>query len=334
MQACSPVYSPVGAALRQWAARAMDIILHIGAHRTGTTHFQRYMRSSEDALSEQGVRFWGPSRTRKGLFTGIYAHLDDHRATEAPDPTIAECLAQEKAGAVQKLVVSDENMMGSVRRNIREGQLYPDAGRHVAGFAKAFGGDVSTLLVSVRSLDTYWCSALAYGVERGIPVMDRQGRHALAQDRRGWRDVIAEIARALPNVRVKVACFETYKGRPDSLLHDACGFGAPLCEDRKPVNPSPQLPDLRRALHAKGQDTKTLPFGMGRWNPFSNEEHAALRETYADDMMWLMAGADGLATLIEDRSRTKAGPNLLSAAHEKGQFDEFEERRMARPGNG
>lgn len=46
----------------------MDIILHLGAHRTASTSFQRYMRSVSDALAAGGTGFWGPGRTRKGLF--------------------------------------------------------------------------------------------------------------------------------------------------------------------------------------------------------------------------------------------------------------------------
>ncbi len=49
----------------------MRLILHIGAHRTGTTSFQSYMRRHSAELSDAGIGFWGPVRTRKGLFSGI-----------------------------------------------------------------------------------------------------------------------------------------------------------------------------------------------------------------------------------------------------------------------
>ena len=49
----------------------MDVILHIGAHRTATTTFQHYMRGQSSELARAGIGFWGPWRTRGGLFSGV-----------------------------------------------------------------------------------------------------------------------------------------------------------------------------------------------------------------------------------------------------------------------
>ena len=49
----------------------MEIILHLGAHRTATTSFQHYMRANAAALAEQGLGVWGPDVTRDGILTGV-----------------------------------------------------------------------------------------------------------------------------------------------------------------------------------------------------------------------------------------------------------------------
>lgn len=49
----------------------MKVILHIGAHRTGTTSFQSYMRRNADFMRIRRIGFWGPLRTRGGLFAGV-----------------------------------------------------------------------------------------------------------------------------------------------------------------------------------------------------------------------------------------------------------------------
>lgn len=335
MYCCSPKRKPVGVALLERVARAMDIILHIGAHRTGTTSFQTYMRRSSGALSARGIAFWGPETTRKGLFSNIYS---DRSGRGADTSRSHECgpvgapLNAARASGARCLIVSDENFMGGMRNNIRHAALYPQLSGRVVRVTQAFGSEVSTILISPRSLESYWCSVLAFCVKRGVPVPDLQKRTAIARGYRGWRDVIAEIAKALPDVAIKVLPFENYAGRPDRYLSDAAEIDTPICRERAPVNKSPGLPALRRAMSANGQDARALPLGMGRWNPFTNEQHSALRELYADDMMWLRSGANGLAILVEDGSWTNAGTNPPNAAKRKGQFDEFEERRMAPPG--
>lgn len=335
MSGCSPKQMPVGVVFLKRAVRAMDIILHIGAHRTGTTSFQNYVRGISNELVSLEVAFWGPDMTRKGLFPPVFEGGDDSVAEGARQQEMSPLKRQLDAAwlaGARRLIVSDENIMGGMRNNIRHAALYPQVGSRVAKFANAFGGNVSTILLSPRSLDLYWCSALAFSVKRGVPVPDLQKRATIARSYRGWRDVIAEIARALPGVAVKVLPFEAYAGRSDCFLSDAINIDGPMCRDRMPVNTSPKLPDLRRAMSARGGDVQSLPFGMGRWNPFTNAQLGALRELYADDMMWLRSGADGLATLIEDGSAPKAGSNPPRAANGKGQIDECEERRMARPG--
>jgi len=335
MGALTPSYLPVGAAFLQWAHRAMDVIFHLGAHRTATTSFQDYMRRHRDTLAAQGVGFWGPQRTRRGLHAGILPSANAHHhelSADCVSRRITDQLDHAQRKQLKHLVVSDENMIGTVRDNIRQGALYPRVATRLARFAAAYDGRVKTVLFSPRSLELYWCSALAYGVGRGVSVPDRTALRSIAMARRSWRDVIADIASAVPDAAVRVLPFERYAGQPRRVLQDGLGIDAPADSTRHWLNPAPQLPELRRLMAENGTAAAVLPFGMGRWNPFANDEHAALRELYSDDMMWLTAGADGLAILTEDRHRDEAGSTLPPVTHRKGRCDELEERKLARPG--
>ncbi|WP_298919817.1 hypothetical protein [uncultured Roseobacter sp.] len=330
-----PSFRPVGAVAAHWVNCVMDVILHIGAHRTGTTSFQDYMRRHTEPLAAMGVGFWGPGRTRRGLFSGLVPKdevctgRDLRRQAEG---RVQLQLAGARARGLSTLVVSDENMMGSVRENLRSGSLYPGIGERMTRFARAFEGQVSTIMISVRSLELYWSSALSFGVARGYPVPDREKLRKIAQSRRGWRDVVTDLASAVPEADIRVMPFEKFCGRPEVQLSRGTGVLAPFDTDRHWLNRSPTLAELRRVLDERGDGGNILPFGMGRWNPFTPEDHGALREVFADDMMWLISGADGLATLTEDHDRKRAGKTLPSGAQIKGHGHELEERQMARPG--
>ena len=324
---------PVGAALVCWIKSLMDVILHIGAHRTATTAFQQYMHDNAEWLAASGTGFWGPEHTRAGVFSGMYEMRPGVGNTRKMGAElVAEMLRVETDKGVQRLIISDENLMGSVRQNIRDELLYPAVATRITHAMTVLGGRVRQIVIAPRSLETYWCSALAYGVGRGAPVPSRAKLTRIAASRRTWRDVIMDIADAAPAPVLTVTLFEKISTRPDEML-SAMGIEAvPKAVRRGPVNVSPDLPQLRRVLRDRGADHTALPFGMGRWNPFTNAEHDALREHYADDMMWLTAGASGVAKLTEDRLSERAGKNLPRGAQCKGQTDEFQERHVARPG--
>lgn len=336
MQLTSLRHVPAGAALKKWTTRVMDVILHLGAHRTATTSFQYYMQRHAIPLAEQGVGYWGPQRSRRGVFSGtlpsgIDPTQDDAVFTDVRSP-IDQYLEQAQQRGVQSLIVSDENMIGDLRGNISAKRLYADAGARMATFAKAFDGCISAMVLSPRSLETYWSSVLGHGIALGHDVPDRADLRDIAMHARGWRDVISDIAQAVPGVPLRILPFERFMGQPDVFLARGAQLDAPFDTQRAWLNRAPTLPDLRRILKEKGGAPVELPFGMGRWNPFTNEENAALRERHADDIMWLTAGADGIATLTEDSLQDRAGSTPPFGGIEKGLSNELEERQLARPG--
>ncbi len=279
----------------------MKVLLHIGAHRCATTSFQEYMRQNIGPIALQGVGYWGPNQTRKGLFQGV---LPGPQALPGKDPGLRARgrvqlkLAAERATGLSQLVISDENIMGSMRQNLHIGGLYCDVGERMTRFAATFDGALTDVVVNIRSLDHYWASALTYGVARGFPFPNTHTLDRFAQAHRSWRDVITDIATALPDVNIWVQPFDTFGGRPDAQLNSMTGIKAPRTHARIRLNRSPRVEELRTYLIE--DDAVKLDGMYGRWRPFDAEQIARMREAYADDVMWLVGGADGLAQLAED----------------------------------
>ncbi|WP_259650423.1 hypothetical protein [Roseobacter sp. OBYS 0001] len=329
MQTGTPIPRPTGAAYAQRVNCAMDIILHIGAHRTGTASFQDYLRRHVGELSARQIACYEPVRAKDGSSTQGLA-MGDMKAQVSV--SVQSQMDQARQKGMQSMLLSDADMLGTLAQNVEKRSLYPAAGVGLKRLAAALDIEISTVLVSIRSLELYWCSALAHGISQGLEVPERDALAQIAHATRGWRDVITDISDALPQTKIAVLPFEKFIGRPDAVLARGAGLDAPFDTERSWLNRMPTLPDLRRVLNDRGAASADLPFGMGRWNPFTNEEHAALREVYADDMMWLTAGADGRATLIEDRHPERAGSTLPRLTQNKGQQDELDKRQLARPG--
>jgi len=285
------------------------------------------MRCNADTLAGAGVAFWGPQRTRTGLFRGIL-----------PDPTLpARSLPVQRArGRVllnldrmqrqghEMLIVSEENMSGTVRENLRIGALYIGAGRRIAQYCAAFDGRITRIVLTIRSLDRYWMSALGFGLTRGKTPPDLATLNRLAYGERGWRDVITDIARAVPGATLRVIPFEEPGGRPDALLTAMSGREAPLRHNGIHLNATPDLPTLRGIATGAG-----LPPGDGPWQPFDHWQRVALRDKYQEDLNWLASGADGLAEPVCLPRTIRAGPTPPDRDVTRGRSHDSQQRRMA-----
>ena len=296
---------PRGLALCRGARAGMDVILHVGAHRTGSTSFQRYMRDNHVALARAKIGFWGPKRTRGGLLSGLadVPHSPaDRKAAQRAVGRVQVNLARARKDGLRQLVVSDENLLGLMRRNLTRQSLYRYAGDRMARFGYAFGDSVKTVSLQIRSLDDYWESVISYAVAMGDPVPDADKLDRLVTQPRGWRHVVTDMACAFPDAAIVVTPFERMAGQANRLLETMTGVAdLPRRGGNMWVNQRPNLADLRAQI-AQREERATLPAGEGPWRPFDSEQRAALREAYADDLFWLRAGADGLASIREGTS--------------------------------
>ncbi|WP_339772350.1 hypothetical protein [uncultured Pseudosulfitobacter sp.] len=314
----------------------MDVILHLGAHRTATASFRDALRRNGDALKQAGVGVWGPCRMGRGLLAGILPQpgTDAPRAARRATGRMRLALRQTAATGVATLIISDETMIGAVRTNIRARSLYPDIGLRMARVAQTFDGRISRVVLNIRAQDLWWSSAIACDVARGATMPDYQALNTIAQSRRSWRDVITDLACALPQADLRILPFERFAGRSDAILNAGAGCIAPLPAQGQRLNRAPDAASLRGILAERGT-AHTIPDGAtGRWTPFTPDQSAHLRAAYASDLAWLAAGAEGLATLTQDPGRTRAGQTLPCAPQKEGQDHDRQKGRLAHSGRG
>ncbi len=312
----------------------MDIILHIGAHRTASTSFQAYMRANALELTRQGVGFWGPGRTRDGLFSGIIPSNGSPRLARQARMAkgrIAIALDRAAANGTKTLIVSDENVIGAPRRNIKDTVLYGGAGERMARHLAAFGDGVTRIVLAVRCFDSYWSSVLAYGINRGHALPSPELLDAMTQQTRGWRDVITDLSCAAPGAEILVLPHESFGGMAERRLQIMAGehVAVPLRHHRLWLNRAPDLQALRHALVLRGEDPARLGTQEGRYHPFDAAQSARLRELYQDDMFWLASGADGLATLMTEQPRDQTGITPQRDPLTRGQDNDRQQGQVA-----
>ncbi|MFW2544600.1 hypothetical protein ACN2XU_18345 [Primorskyibacter sp. 2E107] len=308
----------------------MDVILHIGAHRTASTSFQHFMRAHAGPLAGHGVGFWGPGRTRTGLLHGVAdAPVSSAQARRSVGRVRLNLNGAERRGA-NVLIVSDENLIGTPRRCLRARALYPEIGLRMTRLHAAFA-PVSRVVLQVRSLDHWWASVMAFLVPRGGGIPPAAAMEQIASATRSWRHVITDLACACPDSEIIVSPFEVFGSRPDLLFSQMAGRDWPLGgnPDAFWLNQRPLLPKLRQVVEQRGGDATLLPTGDGRWQPFTDDQAARLREAYADDLFWLRAGADGLARLTQDPEPAKTAKTLVVGHDLRGHGHDGSARRLA-----
>src|SRR6056297_1149280 len=331
---CSGFAGTLRPATGQQGTRAiMDITLHFGAHRTATTSLQRHAQARTAALAAHGLAFWGPPVTRDGLLAGVVPAPGEHpeaARTAHARGRIALRVAQAQQAGATRIVVSDENMLGAPRTCLRRHRLYPGAGARVARLAHAFGGRITGAVLSIRSQDAWWASVLAYSVARGHRLPSPGDLDRLVTAGRQWRDVISDIACALPGADIVILPHERFAACPGARLCAMTGVAAAEREaGTEWRGRGPDLPALRRAVTIRGGDATRLPGGEGRWQPFDAAQAAALKGAYGDDLSWLRAGADGLARLAGETGPTDAETQPCGGQPTRGQDNDIEERHLA-----
>ncbi len=328
--------SPLVAALHK-AVGFMDVILHIGAHRTASTTLQHYLRANTERLRAQGLGVWGPMQTRHGgLLSGVIpvAGADPGAGFDRARGRIALRLDSAARKGLHHVIISDENILGSVRQNLRQRRFYRDAGARLSRFAAAFDGRVTRIVLAVRRLDSLWESSLAYGVARGRAVPSADDLDRFVTQGRSWRTLAEEVATAFPGVAIQVHVHEEMAGRPDRRLwHMLDGtVSVPQGNAGLWLNRAPGLSALREILALRGEDTNLLPPGDGRWTPFDDAQAAALREIHADDLFHLASGAGGTVRLIKEATPQPGGTNLPDGAMTRGQDDDGQDGCVAQTG--
>lgn len=306
----------------------MDVILHLGAHRTGTTAFQAFLATNRAALAAAGTAMWLPRDIRGGPLAGLLQHPRKRirGADGRLERRVAAALERLRARGLQRLLLSDENLLGCMAGCLAAGAPYPEAWGRVRRLDALFGGRIALAGLAMRPPAGWWASVLAHRMTRRGPPPDPALIDRLAGQTRGWADITADLGGALPGRTVAVWEYDRLVDRPTRLLAALLQGDPPpdLIRTAHGRNASPGAAELARRIAG------TLPPGLvagapGRWMPFSARQQAALDARHRQDLITLGTGVPGIATF--------GAPGARPAARDRkeGQPDDRQDRRLARP---
>lgn len=307
-------------------AFVVEICLHLGAHRTGSTGLQVLLNSQRSALRRAGISYWGPERTRGGLLAGLVKnpmHLsvrDTRLGARSCGRLRMEFERLEHAG-IQRHIVSEENLIGTMAQNLEAVRLYGQIADRLTRVAPAFDGRSLRIGLAIRAYDLHWASQLAFRVKAGAALPSVADLDRLVTQPRRWRNVITEIGNTFRDAQIVIWPFEGWIANPTPLIAALVGGPVALAPMAKPhkSNASASAVELAQIAAERGDLDSAIRLataGQGaRYMPFDTEQVWKLQEDYRADIAWLKAGAGARVTYLNPTEDTFGGAEMTEGSH-------------------
>ena len=286
-------------------AAAPHIVLHLGAHKTATTHLQHSLIAARVPLWEAGIRTYLPPQLR-GAGQSLEERFDlpINRKVAGDGPGADEVRAR-LIGNAQRLVVSEENFIGvlQTRRGRVRLPLYPRARQRlamlIAALAPAQGVD---LCFAVREPAAFLNSAYGQVLMGGQRVEPQAFKAANPLGAVDWVDIVTRL-RATPGVnRLTVWRHEDYGTLFPAVTAALLGrTDVPVPPVAEVIHPGLSGAAVRHVLAGAGGGLAArarFPVGADHapFDAFDTEERNLSRDFYAAQMAEV-AALDGVTLL-------------------------------------
>ena len=283
----------------------IEVVLHLGVHKTATTYLQTRLARSVVPLLERKVLFVPRGDLRDTIYRvrnersllNFFPVTRDWRMAGIFRKNLEEA---ERAGC-RRLIISEENILGGIHHMVQSGLPYPDLDKKLPPVFKGLDGHPVTVLLAVRSYDS-WMSGMwsQFIRQNGYHKMDEQAKARLLAIPRGWVDVIDDVIRLLPRgSKLRVWCYEDFIKMHDEIISLFVGSENVSCVDLIDRNPLQSLTvqAMKRLenLEARGMPTGPADVkrvgkkfskskGFESYTPWTEEERAFLVTRYEKDM--------------------------------------------------
>jgi len=225
------------------------ISLHVGAHKTATSHLQRSLQKNRPALRAIGTRFLPTNRYRDDL-AHLQGALRDGRALDSILDEVEPVILKSAQG-MGRLILSDENTLGQLPRVAKEDRIYPWGRDRVARTLKVLGEFDVSLFVSIRNPATFLQSAYSESLLHGPFQGFQRFASPFSATALRWSRLLEELREVANGRAITVWRQEDYPGIKNKVVGALSGGEPPADFTFLDKRPRPGL--SARALEQLGQ---------------------------------------------------------------------------------
>lgn len=234
--------------------------LHVGAHKTATTHLQALLVALRPALNSDGIGAFTPEQLRPVCALALGRQRPRVWLGRAVLRRNIEARISEHNALQPRMILSEENILGNSAAPLQP-RFYPHAGFRMRALASALmAGGKGGIWLSVRSLDEFLPAAYATALKHIPLAFDAETLKRKALDAPpDWGDLVARLARAAPGVPITVWDYADYRANCRAIIQDITGVTLSTLPEL-PDPPETKTPDAA-AIRA----AEALPRGGNRY---------------------------------------------------------------------
>jgi hypothetical protein len=196
-----------------------ELRIHIGAHKTATTHVQDVLAANRSLLAEQGIDYLPREQFRSARL--IRAMYENFRLPYHQRRTFAEIVSPLRTIG-PKLVISEENILG-MSFNLLNG-LYPRATKRLSWWSEAINQETTFLFLSIRNHADILPSAYSQALRDGAIVAPiRQYIDYWLHVKPRWSHLTSRLRQQFPKPTFKVWTLDDYIGDNARVLSRLSG---------------------------------------------------------------------------------------------------------------
>lgn len=206
--------------------------IHIGVHKTATTHLQDRLKSQKAELQLRGLVYISRAEARQARITKLL-RKEKFNAFLPPFvylnkfQTAALKLAHYNRADIKSILISDENLLGCSRDLLYPGpRIYPHLEKRLKGIELLSKASSVEIYLSIRSYDSLlvsaYCQCLRQGWGKKLPPLDTL-LEQFASTPPNWLSFLSRIQRQIPQARIRFWKFEDYIVNNSFVLQSLTG---------------------------------------------------------------------------------------------------------------
>jgi hypothetical protein len=280
----------------------MRIELHLGIHKTATTHLQRYWMNGSRLAAARAV--CPPLADVRARITPVCNPPSREPDEDEARRASAVVWLLQWHGKGRSVILSDENVVGSCERVFAQRMLYAEASQRLERLASLLRGHDVRVWLSVRDYGAFLSSAYCETLRHGPYRPFRQAYSGLELPLRGWEHLAQDIRQAFPRAELRCWRYESLPLLLTSLSSEVLGLpidGLPKPDEQRDRRSLSRmairlLDDIHERVGVE-EATRVRPSvervvvgsAMPPFDPWDDAERAQLVAAYAQSLAALRA---------------------------------------------